>query len=339
MAASLSPTTRRRYGVARVCRAWQVPRSSCYAVQSAPAAMPKPDPALRCGPKPAIADAALLDAIRADLARSPSTDEGHRKVWARLCTQDGIRVARKRILRLTREHHLLAPHRARPRPETCHERRITTDAPNVMWAIDATQATNVRNGKVWLFGVVEHWNTELLGSHVSRRGTRHEAIQALSMAVRQQFGHPSRDAARGLALRHDHGATFIADDFQRQMHFRGVSPSYAFVAEPETDGCIERMFRTLKERAIDGRIFQPIDDVRAVVRDFVARYNADWLIEKTAIAAPPTCAPPGSRRPSEAVSERRRNAGWVTAASVIPTDCQDRVGNLPDVDRDHPRRA
>jgi putative transposase len=75
-----------------------------------------------------------------------------------------------------------------------------------MWAIDATQVTTVQDGKVWLFGVVEHWNAEMLGWHVSRRGTRHEAIQALGMAVRQQFGHLSRDVARGLALRHDHGS-------------------------------------------------------------------------------------------------------------------------------------
>jgi len=31
--------------------------------------------------------------------------------------------------------------------------------------------------------------------------------------------------------------------------------SYAFVAEPETNGCIERLFRTLKEQAIHGYIF------------------------------------------------------------------------------------
>jgi hypothetical protein len=37
-------------------------------------------PARRRGPQPAVSDAALLAAIRADLARSPWTGEGHRKV-------------------------------------------------------------------------------------------------------------------------------------------------------------------------------------------------------------------------------------------------------------------
>ena len=77
-------------------------------------------------------------------------------MWARLRALDGIRVSRKRVLRLMREHALLSPHRTRPRPEAAHDRRITTDAPDVMWATDATQVTTVEDGKVWLFGVAEH---------------------------------------------------------------------------------------------------------------------------------------------------------------------------------------
>jgi hypothetical protein len=34
---------------------------------------------------------------------------------------------------------------------------------------------------------------------VTKRGTRFEAMQALSMAVRQQFGHLSAGAARAIA--------------------------------------------------------------------------------------------------------------------------------------------
>jgi transposase InsO family protein len=85
-----------------------------------------------------------------------------------------------------------------------------------MWATDATQVATVRDGRVWFFAAAEHWNAEALGWHVSKRGRRHEALQAMSMAVRQQFGHLGKDAARGLALRHDHGSAFMAEDFQNQ---------------------------------------------------------------------------------------------------------------------------
>jgi putative transposase len=286
MAEAPSPATGRRYGVARVCRVWEVPRSSFYAPRPPDADAATAAAPARRGPKPAVSDADLLAAIRADLARSPWAGEGHRKIWARLRAMDGIRVSRKRVLRLMREHALLSPHRARPRPEAVHDRHIITAAPNVMWATDATQVTTVQDGKVWLFGVAEHWNAELLGWHVAKRGTRFEAIQAVGMAVRQQFGRLDAGAARGLALRHDHGSNFMADVFQKQIRFWGMSPSYAFVGEPETNGVIERLFRTLKEQAIHGRIFRTIDEVRDTVRAFVARYNAEWLIEKNGHRSP-----------------------------------------------------
>ena len=78
----------------------------------------------------------------------------------------------------------------------------------------------------------------------------------------------------------------MSEAFQSQIRFWGMAPSYAFVAEPETNGCIERLFRTLKEQAIHGRIFQTIDDVRDAVRAFVARYNAEWLVEKNGYRSP-----------------------------------------------------
>jgi transposase InsO family protein len=255
MATTISPGAGRRYGVARVCQVWGLPRSSFYAARQpqvdtgAPAA-----PARRRGPKPAVSDEALLAAIRADLARSPWTGEGHRKVWARLRVINGIRVARKRVLRVMGEHSLLSPHRARTRTDAPHDRKIITTAPNVMWATDATQITTVQDGKVWLFGVIEHWNAELVGWHVAKRGTRFEATQAISMAVCHEFGHLSPGVARGLALRHDHGSNFMAEHFQKQIRFWGLAPSYAFVGEPQTNGVIERFFRTFKEQVVHGRI-------------------------------------------------------------------------------------
>ena len=89
-----------------------------------------------------------------------------------------------------------------------------------------------------------------------------------------------------MALRHDHGSAFLAEHFHNQIRFWGMTPSYAFVGEPETNGVIERFFRTLKEQIVHGRIYQTIDEVRDAVRDFVARYNTEWLIEKNGLRSP-----------------------------------------------------
>ena len=50
-----------------------------------------------------------------------------------------------------------------------------------------------------------------------------------------------------------------------------VCTGYAFVGEPETNGVIERLFRTLKEQIVHGRVFQTIDEVRDAVREVTAQ--------------------------------------------------------------------
>ena len=62
--------------------------------------------------------------------------------------------------------------------------------------------------------------------------------------------------------------------------------SYAFVAEPQTNGVAERFNRTLKEQIIHGRIYRNIAELRDAVRDFVELYNAQWIVEKNGYLSP-----------------------------------------------------
>ncbi len=92
--------------------------------------------------------------------------------------------------------------------------------------------------------------------------------------------------ARGLAVRLDHGTQYLSDHFVSQLRFWGMPPSFAFVAEPETNGVAERFIRTLKEQAIYGRIFRTAAEVRAAVAAFITRYNAEWRVEKNGFRSP-----------------------------------------------------
>jgi len=283
MAAATSPATGRSYGVRRVCAIWGVARSSFYDARCQEG---RPSPVGRPGPKPALSDAELLAAIRRDLARSPWTGEGHRKVWARLRVIDGIRVSRTRVLRIMGENSLLSPHRRPSRPANDHDGSITTDAPNVMWGADGAVIPTVKNGNVTLFIVAEHWNAEGLGWYVAKHGNRYAAAEALALAVGQVFGSVRADAARGVSLRHDHGSPLMSEYFQNQLTFFGMAPSFAFVREPETNGVAERFIRTLKEQIVFGRIYLDIEEVRAAVRGYFERYNHHWLLEKNGYRSP-----------------------------------------------------
>jgi putative transposase len=292
MSASTSAFSKLRYGVERVCRTWQFPRSTYYAslasakrASTIRATQDTPIPGRR-GPRPRISDAGLLAEIVEDLARSPFRGEGHRKVWARLRVQRGISVARKRVLRVMRENHLLSPYRVPKASQKLHDGVIATKAPNLMWGTDGVRIFTVRDGWIWLFAVVEHWNAECVGWHVCKVGNRFNALQALSMAVQQIFGSVGPDAARGLKLRMDHGTQFLSNHYQKQIAYWGIAPSFCFVEEPQTNGVAERFNRTLKEQAVYGHVFGDLQEVRKALGTFVANYNAAWHIEKLGFLSP-----------------------------------------------------
>ena len=94
-----------------------------------------------------------------------------------------------------------------------------------------------------------------------------------------------RGSGAGLADA-DHGSQYLSDHFTNQIKFWGIQPSYAFVAEPQTNGVAERFNRTLKEQIIHGRIYRNIAELRDAVRDFVELYNAQWIVEKNGYLSP-----------------------------------------------------
>ncbi|AJY68895.1 IS3 family transposase [Geobacter anodireducens] len=283
MSAAISPTTGKAYGVQRVCCAWEMPRSSFYGRVARKAV---PLTLLKRGPKTPLTDDEVLALIQTDLETSSFIGEGHRKVWGRLRFVKGIKVGRKRVLRLMRENNLLSPHRVVQGQPKKHDGKIITAAPNVMWGTDGTKVFTSEEGWCWLFTAVEHWNAECVGWHVTKNGDRFAALQPLSMAIKARFGSVGAAAARGLVLRMDHGTQYLSEHFQNQIKFWGITPSFAFVAEPQTNGVTERFNRTIKEQVIYGRHYRTIEEVRAAVADFMGRYNQKWLVEKLGFRSP-----------------------------------------------------
>ena len=276
MGQTASPSTDRRYGLARVCRVLEIPRSTIYAARSRRQA---PVVARKRGPKTAWTDAELTEQIRAVLVRSPFVGEGYRKVWARLRLA-GVRAGKPRVLRLMREANLLAPTRAgRPHGPAAHDGTIIPDRPDAMWGIDATAAWTAE-GTATVFVAVDHFTAECVGIHAARRGTRFEALEPLRQGVRQYFDGYREGIAAGLALRHDHGSQFMSDHFQTELRFLGIASSPAFVREPEGNGCAERFIRTLKAQLLWIERFETVAALRLALLAFKDRYNRHWLIER-----------------------------------------------------------
>ncbi|MEW5790116.1 MAG: transposase [Pseudomonadota bacterium] len=286
MSRETSPGAGKPYGLERVCRVLEIPRSTIYAQRVRETAKIAPLHPARRGPKPKIADADLLAAIRADLAASPFVGEGHRKVWARLRLGLGIRVSKDRVCRLMRQNALLSPHRVPQGKPVLHDGSIQTEAPNQMWGTDGIRIQTVDDGWVWVFSAVDHFDAYCVGIHAAKIGNRFAALQPIAQGLEAEWGGTFANAGKGLKLRMDHGTQYTADDFLKQIAFWGIDKRFAFVAEPQTNGVAERFNRTLKEQAIHGRLFRNLEEVRQAVTEFRDRYNRHWRLEKLGFMSP-----------------------------------------------------
>lgn len=282
MSRTVSPSTQKPYGVARVLSVWNLPRSTFYSARHRQQHVARPE---KRGPK-VLSDEELMTEIRALVATPLFTGEGYRKIWARL-RHKGIRTSKDRVLRLLRTHQLLSPARQpKPRPTNPHEGTIVTAAPNQMWGTDATATVTDAEGAVTVFAAVDHCTTDCVGIHAVKKATRFEALEPMRQGVKHHFGSFSASVAAGLRLRHDHGSVYMSDDFQAEIAFLGIEASPAFVRQPEGNGCIERFFRTLKEQLLWVRRFRDLDELRTALAEFQDRYNNHWIVERLGYRTP-----------------------------------------------------
>ena len=300
MKGAQSISTRRAYGVQRICRVWGRARSSVYARRHATRARAS----RRRGPVGAAPDAVLVGHIRRVLEASPFHGEGYRKAWAKLRVA-GIRTSKERVRRLMREHDLQAPHRVgHAHGPKAHDGTITTEAPDAMWGTDMTATVTIGEGSAFVFVAVDHCTTECIGLHAAKSGSRFEALEPIRQGVRERFGAIGKGVAHGLRLRHDHGSTYLADDFQQEVAFFGIESSPSFVREPEGNGVAERFIRTLKENVLWVRSFDTIEALRLAVLAFKRTYNEHWMLERYDYRSP--------------AQVRRDLVGLDAAAAVIP---------------------
>ena len=166
-----------------------------------------------------------------------------------------------------------------------------------MWGTDMTETVTLREGRARVFIAVDHCSGECVGSHAARSGNRFEALEPVRQGVLRHFGRIEKDVAKGLSLRHDHGSNYMSGDFQDEITFFGIESSPSFVRQPEGNGVAERFIRTLKENFLWVHTFDTIEELRRGLQDFVAHYNATWLVARH-----------GYRTPDQVRAKQRRLA-------------------------------
>ena len=182
MSQTVSPSTSRCYGLARVSRAWSVSRAGVYRFLKRTTS---PAITRRRGPTGPCRDADLADHIRREIEASDFHGEGYRKIWARLRVA-GVRSSPRRVRRVMGENGWLAPHRVGRNQEKTHDGTIVTDKVNEMWGTDMSQTVTLEEGRAYVFVAVEHANSEIVGIHAARSANRFEALEGGASVLRRR---------------------------------------------------------------------------------------------------------------------------------------------------------
>ncbi|MFU8876458.1 IS3 family transposase [Micromonospora sp. SL4-19] len=232
---------RDRFGVEPVLRVLKIAPSTYYG-WAAREATP--------GPRE-VDDRGLLSEIVDIHDRSGQTYGGPR-VHATLAGR-GIRVGRKRVERLMREHDLQGAFlrkgwrggstkqnpKADPAPDLVN-RNFTTDAPNRLWVADATRIA-CGDGVLWLAAVRDAFSNRIVGWKTSDRCNTDLVLGAL------EYGIWSRDVRDGQLIHHsDRGSTYTAIRFSERLADNGILPSMGSVGDSYDNALMENFFSTLK---------------------------------------------------------------------------------------------
>lgn len=215
------------FGVKRLCRVLQIARSSFYRWRvAAPARQAR-----------RRADAELAVRIRKIHAEESGT-YGSPRITAELHDQ-GIRVNRKRVERVMREHGIaglrlrrkvrttVPESDAAPVPDLL-QRDFTAPAPNLRYVGDITYLP-VAGGKfLYLATVLDLGSRRLAGWSISDHMRTDLVINALEAAAR------TRGGLAGAVFHSDNGAQYCAKDFEAACRRLGVTRSRGAVAPAPT---------------------------------------------------------------------------------------------------------
>jgi putative transposase len=199
------------------------------------------------------------------------TTYGYRRVAAMVRRELNRPVNTKAVRRLMKHLGLLLA------PPKLHERRSVktkgtqiVSTPNTQWSMDMSWLWCGKDGRGFLFAVVDCCTGECVGYVFARRCRTDEALACLEKALQERFP----DAlAHGLRVRTDRGSCFTSRRFNEASNVLGVEHELSAVNCPESNGVIESFFGHFKRDYVWPFEFSSFEEAAAHVEKAMWDYN------------------------------------------------------------------
>jgi len=180
---------------------------------------------------------------------------GYRRLWAHLRFAEGLAVNKTSILRLLREHDLVAK-------------------PNQWWGIDRTKVLVEPVGWVYLVLVLDWHTKKILGHYAGLHAKTAHWLVALDQAVTRPCPHGARD--HGLSLMSDTGCQPTSVAFMKTCATVGITQAFTSYNNPTGNADTERLMRTLKEALLWLREWTSPVELEQAVAPWVDWYHTRY---------------------------------------------------------------
>jgi transposase InsO family protein len=218
-------------------------------------------------------NAPVLERIQALKADHPFW--GYRRIWAQLRFGEGLRVNKKRVLRLMRAHRLLVADNPRLRAtRTVTRSKPRPTMPNQWWGIDMTKVMVEPFGWMYLVIVLDWYTKKIVGHYAGLQAKTSHWLAALDLAVQRQFPLGSRD--HGLHLMSDNGCQPTSVAFLKACATLGITQTFTSYNNPKGNADTERLMRTLKEELLWLREWTSPLELEQALAAWVQWYNTRY---------------------------------------------------------------
>lgn len=250
---------RRQHPVAAMCRVLEVSETGYHAWRKRPASTR------------ALENARLEVEIKAAHQRTRQT-YGPQRLQADLADH-GIEVGVHRIRRIRKKLGLRCKQKrkfkattdsnhALPVAPNLLDRQFEVAAPNEAWTTDITYVPT-DEGWLYLAGVKDLFNGELVGYAMNERMTQKLVMQALFRGV------ATKRPGRGLIHHSDRGSQYCAHDYQKVIRQFGMRPSMSRKGNCWDNAPMESCWGTLKTEFIHHRRFATRAQAKREITEYI----------------------------------------------------------------------
>ncbi len=195
-------------------------------------------------------------------------DDGYRRLCYQMIDEDIVYVSPSSVYRVLKDAGLLM--KFLPSTPSDKGKGYTQPTrPHQEWHTDITYV-NVLGTFMFLIAVLDGYCRYVV-HHELLASMEQQDVMLVIERAREKFPD---EKPRIIS---DRGGQFVAKEFKEYLRWAGLTQTLISVSYPQSNGKIERFYRTIKSECIRWSSFLSIADARRIIADFIDVYNTERL--------------------------------------------------------------